>query len=93
MTSKASDLSEGRKQVLDVVKSGAALLRFQAMMEAQGVAKKTAETLCSAHTDYFSVLRKSEHQTELMTLADGTKTQKRRFGFKQYLMYNNGTFF
>ncbi|XP_024913829.1 thymidine phosphorylase isoform X2 [Cynoglossus semilaevis] len=74
MTSKASDLSEGRKQVLDVVKSGAALLRFQAMMEAQGVAKKTAETLCSAHTDYFSVLRKSEHQTELRTLADGAVT-------------------
>nr|XP_043872202.1 thymidine phosphorylase isoform X1 [Solea senegalensis] len=74
MTAAAPDLSEGRKRVADAVASGAALLRFQAMMEAQGVAKETARSLCSAHTDYFTVLRKSEHQTELVTSADGVVT-------------------
>uniref|UniRef100_UPI0037E91169 thymidine phosphorylase-like n=1 Tax=Semicossyphus pulcher TaxID=241346 RepID=UPI0037E91169 len=71
MTGAVSDLSEGRKKISDVVIGGAALSKFQAMMEKQGVAKETARALCSAHTDYYSILRKSKHQRELKTPADG----------------------
>lgn len=71
MTGLVSDLSEGRRQISDAVIGGAALSKFQAMMEAQGVTNETARLLCSAHTDYFRVLRKSEHQMELKTSADG----------------------
>ncbi|KAM9334525.1 thymidine phosphorylase [Symphorus nematophorus] len=71
MTGLVSDLSEGRGKISDAVIGGAALSKFQAMMEAQGVANETARSLCSAHTDYYSVLRKSEHQMELKTPADG----------------------
>uniref|UniRef100_UPI0037E82941 thymidine phosphorylase-like n=1 Tax=Semicossyphus pulcher TaxID=241346 RepID=UPI0037E82941 len=71
MTGAVSDLSEGRKKISDVVIGGAALSKFQAMMEKQGVAKETARALCSAHTDYYSILRKSKHQMELKTPADG----------------------
>ncbi|XP_075967908.1 thymidine phosphorylase [Anarhichas minor] len=71
MTGSVSDLSEGRRRISDAVIGGAALSKFQAMMEAQGVANETARSLCSAHTDYYSVLRKSEHQMELKTPADG----------------------
>ncbi|KAM6896246.1 thymidine phosphorylase isoform 1-T1 [Lycodopsis pacificus] len=71
MTGSVSDLSEGRRRISEAVIGGAALSKFQAMMEAQGVANETARSLCSAHTDYHSVLRKSEHQMELKTPADG----------------------
>lgn len=71
MTGAAPDLSEGSRLISEAVIGGAALSRFQAMMEAQGVAKATAAGLCSAHTDYFKVLRKSEHQLELRSQADG----------------------
>ncbi|KAF6738444.1 Thymidine phosphorylase [Oryzias melastigma] len=71
MTGLATDLSQGRKKISDAVIGGAALSKFQAMMEAQGVAKETARELCSAHTDYFKVFRKSEHQMELKAPADG----------------------
>ncbi|KAK5877075.1 hypothetical protein CesoFtcFv8_026358 [Champsocephalus esox] len=71
MTGSVSDLSEGRRKISDVVIGGAALSKFQAMMEAQGVANETARSLCSAHSDYHSVLRKAEHQMELKTLTDG----------------------
>ncbi|XP_003972720.1 thymidine phosphorylase [Takifugu rubripes] len=72
MTGLVPDLSEGRKQIHEAVTGGAALSRFQAMLEAQGVAREAAMQLCSAHTDYFKVLRKSEHQLELQSGADGT---------------------
>ncbi|XP_070785250.1 thymidine phosphorylase [Enoplosus armatus] len=71
MTGLVSDLSEGRKQLSDAVIGGAALSKFQAMMEAQGVANEVARSLCSAHTDYYSILRKSEHLIELKAPADG----------------------
>ncbi|XP_037616598.1 thymidine phosphorylase [Sebastes umbrosus] len=71
VTGKVSDLPEGRKQISDAVIGGAALSKFQAMMEAQGVANETARSLCSANADYYRILRKSEHQMELKTLADG----------------------
>lgn len=76
MTGKAPDLSDARKQISDAVIGGAALSKFQAMMEAQGVAKETARALCSAHTDYFSILRKSSHRIELETPADGRNKER-----------------
>ncbi|KAM8908169.1 thymidine phosphorylase isoform 1-T6 [Spinachia spinachia] len=71
MTGMASDESEGRKRILDAVIGGAALDKFQAMMEAQGVANETTLRLCSAHADYHSILRRSHYQMELETLVDG----------------------
>ncbi|XP_034534824.1 thymidine phosphorylase [Notolabrus celidotus] len=71
MTGLVSDLSEGRAKISDAVIGGAALTKFQTMLEKQGVAKETARSLCSAHTDYHSVLRKSQHQRELKTPAEG----------------------
>ncbi|XP_068443101.1 thymidine phosphorylase [Clinocottus analis] len=71
MTGLVSDLSEGRRQISDAVIGGAALAKFQAMLQAQGVANETARSLCSAHSDYHSVLRKSEHQMQLKAPADG----------------------
>lgn len=71
MTNLAPGLSEGRKQISDAVIGGAALAKFEAMMTAQGVTNETARTLCSAHTDYFSILRKSENQLELEISSDG----------------------
>ncbi|KAK5849419.1 hypothetical protein PBY51_009063 [Eleginops maclovinus] len=71
MTGLVSDKSEGRKMIADAVIGGAALSKFQAMMEAQGVAKETARSLCSANSDYCSVLRKAEHQIELKVPTEG----------------------
>ncbi|XP_018558389.1 thymidine phosphorylase isoform X1 [Lates calcarifer] len=71
MTGSVSDLSEGKKKISEAVIGGAALSKFQAMMEAQGVKEKDAQSLCSTHTDNYSVLRKAEHQIELKTPADG----------------------
>ncbi|XP_044041345.1 thymidine phosphorylase [Siniperca chuatsi] len=71
MTGLVPDLSEGKRQISEAVIGGAALSRFRAMMEAQGVANETARSLCSAHTDYYSILRKSEHQMEVKAPADG----------------------
>nr|XP_057925364.1 thymidine phosphorylase [Doryrhamphus excisus] len=71
MTGLAADQSQGREKISQAVIGGAALLKFQAMMEAQGVAEETARVLCSAHTDYFSVLRKAEHVAELTSGEDG----------------------
>ncbi|XP_049616425.1 thymidine phosphorylase isoform X1 [Syngnathus scovelli] len=71
MTGLAADQSEGRRKISQAVSGGAALLKFQAMMEAQGVAKETARALCSAHTDYFTILRKAKHQLDLSASHDG----------------------
>lgn len=71
MTGAVADLSEGRRRISEAVVGGAALSRFQAMMEAQGVAREAAARLCSAHADYFKVLRKAEHQLELQSEGDG----------------------
>ncbi|XP_061923077.1 thymidine phosphorylase isoform X1 [Entelurus aequoreus] len=71
MTGLAADQSHGREKISQAVAGGDALLKFQAMMEAQGVAKETARALCSAHTDYFSIMRKAAHQLELTSSQDG----------------------
>ncbi|KAM7367386.1 hypothetical protein PAMP_015291 [Pampus punctatissimus] len=73
LTGLVSGLSEGSRRISEAVIGGAALSKFQAMMEAQGVAKEAIQSLCSTHSDYFSVLKKSEHQTELKTPKDGKK--------------------
>ncbi|KAM9705568.1 thymidine phosphorylase isoform 1-T2 [Menidia menidia] len=67
----APDIPEGRKQISAAVNTGAALSKFQAMMEAQGVDKEVAQALCSPHTDYYRILRKSTHELELKAPADG----------------------
>lgn len=71
MTGLATDQSEGSKKIYQAVVGGEALATFQAMMEAQGVANKTACSLCSAHSDYFKVLRKSKFQRELTSDTEG----------------------
>ncbi|XP_077356947.1 thymidine phosphorylase isoform X2 [Festucalex cinctus] len=71
MTGLAADQSEGRRKISQAVSGGHALLKFQGMMEAQGVAKETARALCSAHTDYFKILRKAKHQLDLTASRDG----------------------
>lgn len=71
MSGQAADQSDGRRRIEEAVANGAALSRFQAMMEAQGVAKEVAAGLCSTHSDYYRVLRKAEHQLELSSPADG----------------------
>lgn len=76
MTDLVPDLSEGKRRIYEAVIGGAALSRFQAMLEAQGVAREVAAQLCSAHTDYFKVLRKSEYQLELQSGADGKNPPK-----------------
>lgn len=71
MSGQAADQSDGRRRIREAVMDGAALSRFKAMMEAQGVAKKVAAALCSTHSDYYRVLRRAEHQMELSSPADG----------------------
>ncbi|CAL8324404.1 unnamed protein product [Lota lota] len=71
MTGSVSSLSEGSRVISESVIGGAALAKFQAMMEAQGVTNKDARSLCSPHADYYSVLRRAQHQTELQTHTDG----------------------
>lgn len=84
MTGLVSSLSEGMERISDVVTGGAALSKFQAMMEAQGVAAEAARSLCSPHTDYYRVLRRSDHQTELEAPEDGKK--KTRDGLNSDLL-------
>ncbi|XP_061617335.1 thymidine phosphorylase isoform X2 [Phyllopteryx taeniolatus] len=71
MTGLAADRSEGAGKILQAVMGGAALLKFQAMMEAQGVAPETARALCAADADYFKILRKAKHQLDLTAKHDG----------------------
>lgn len=71
MTGLVDDMSEGKKQISKAVTGGEALARFSTMMTAQGVASETAKALCSAHVDYFTILRKSKHQMELQTTGEG----------------------
>lgn len=76
MSGQAADQSEGRRRIREAVMDGAALSRFQAMMEAQGVAKDVAAALCSTHSEYYRVLRRAEHQLELCSPAAGEHTHR-----------------
>ncbi|XP_072309990.1 thymidine phosphorylase [Eucyclogobius newberryi] len=71
MTGVASNLSEGKTRISEAVTGGEALSKFQAMMEAQGVTKETAQLLCSENADYYQVLRKSKTCIELKTQERG----------------------
>lgn len=71
MSGLVSDLEEGKTEISAAVVGGKALSKFQAMMEAQGVAKETAQLLCSKNTDYYQVLRKANHCVELTTQENG----------------------
>lgn len=71
MTGSVSDLPKGKAMISQAVTGGQALSKFQAMMEAQGVAKETAQLLCTENTDYYRVLRKSNHCIELKTQKNG----------------------
>ncbi|XP_046878574.1 thymidine phosphorylase [Hypomesus transpacificus] len=72
MNSRSASLEEGKRVVARTLQDGSALAKFQAMMQAQGVAKHVACSLCSAHTEYYSVLRRAQNQTELETQRQGT---------------------
>ncbi|XP_077401493.1 thymidine phosphorylase isoform X2 [Vanacampus margaritifer] len=76
MTGLAADQSEGRRKISQAVIGGGALLKFQAMMEAQGVAKETARALCCAHADYFKILRKAKNQLDLTASRDAEVLHK-----------------
>ncbi|KAJ0056852.1 hypothetical protein NL108_000640, partial [Boleophthalmus pectinirostris] len=67
MTGVVSNLSEGKTKIFEAVTGGGAVSKFQAMLEAQGVAKEDALHLCSKNTDYYQVLRKSKHCITLTT--------------------------
>ncbi|XP_053720122.1 thymidine phosphorylase [Synchiropus splendidus] len=71
MTQVATDQSDGERRILEAVANGTALTKFQQMMEAQGVATKTAQLLCSANTNYYNIFRKARHQQELTTTESG----------------------
>ena len=72
MTGKVSSLAEGSRKISESVIGGEALAKFQAMMEAQGVTNEVAGSLCSAHVDYYSILTRAQHQTELHAHTHGT---------------------
>ncbi|XP_061662581.1 thymidine phosphorylase isoform X2 [Syngnathoides biaculeatus] len=71
MTGLAADRSEGAEKISRAVTGGAALLKFRAMMEAQGVAPETARALCAADADYFKILGKARHRLDLTADRDG----------------------
>ncbi|XP_067110993.1 thymidine phosphorylase isoform X3 [Osmerus mordax] len=75
MSSRSASLEEGKRAVARTLQDGSALAKFQAMMQAQGVANHVACSLCSAHTDYYSVLRRAQNQTELKTQRQGAHTR------------------
>ncbi|XP_077565622.1 thymidine phosphorylase [Stigmatopora nigra] len=70
----AADRREGELRISRAVTGGDALLKFRAMMEAQGVSGETAGALCSPDADYFKILRKARHRLELSVRRDGVPT-------------------
>ncbi|KAI4884339.1 hypothetical protein NFI96_015517, partial [Prochilodus magdalenae] len=72
MTHQSPSLESGQRMIAEVLTNGAALRKFQAMLEAQGVPTHIAHSLCSEKADYFKHLRRAEYQTELQAPDDGT---------------------
>ncbi|KAL6460265.1 hypothetical protein MHYP_G00320240 [Metynnis hypsauchen] len=72
MSHRSPSLENGQRMIAEVLTNGAALHKFQAMLEAQGVSTQIAHSLCSQAPDYFQHLRRAEYQTELQALDDGT---------------------
>ncbi|XP_028811425.1 thymidine phosphorylase [Denticeps clupeoides] len=71
MSGRASSLESGQEKLAEVLQNGAALQKFQAMLQAQGVSMETAQSLCSVQSDYSLHFRQAEHQTELKVQNDG----------------------
>ncbi|XP_076861380.1 thymidine phosphorylase isoform X2 [Brachyhypopomus gauderio] len=72
LSGRSSTLQCGQEEISRVLTNGEALQKFRAMLEAQGVSKDHAQTLCLENTDYSKLIRRSEYQTELQSLNDGT---------------------
>ncbi|KAJ8373389.1 hypothetical protein AAFF_G00265770 [Aldrovandia affinis] len=69
---KAATMDSGKQEISRALESGAALRKFQAMLQAQGVSSENARSLCSTDCDYFQVLRRAHSQVELEAHAEGT---------------------
>ncbi|XP_072530031.1 thymidine phosphorylase [Salminus brasiliensis] len=72
MSNRSPTPERGQMMIAEVLTNGAALRKFQAMLEAQGVSTHIAHSLCSETTDYSKHLRPAEYQTQLQVLDDGT---------------------
>ncbi|KAL0967193.1 hypothetical protein UPYG_G00249010 [Umbra pygmaea] len=72
MSGRAGDLEEGKRLIAGTLQNGKALEKFRNMMIGQGVTSQIAASLCSAEADYYSILRRAQHQTELETESSGT---------------------
>uniref|UniRef100_H3AY36 Thymidine phosphorylase n=1 Tax=Latimeria chalumnae TaxID=7897 RepID=H3AY36_LATCH len=73
MCRKADTLQSGMEQIGRVLDNGTALLKFQAMLEAQGVQAGIARSLCQGNgdVDYFRVMGRAQHQEELRAEKEG----------------------
>lgn len=74
MSGRSATLAAGQKAIAEVLMNGMALQKFQAMLEAQGVAAHISHSLCSEKAEYFKHLRRGQYQTELQALDDGKHT-------------------
>ncbi|MBN3288826.1 TYPH phosphorylase, partial [Polyodon spathula] len=72
MCGKSDTLDSGKRHIGKTLDNGEALVKFQAMLEAQGVEPDTAHLLCSGDQDYFKVLRRAQNQVELEAESEGT---------------------
>lgn len=72
MSGRSATLEAGQKAISEVLMNGMALQKFQAMLEAQGVATHISRSLCSEKAEYFKHLRRAQYQTELEAPDDGT---------------------
>ncbi|XP_039617460.1 thymidine phosphorylase [Polypterus senegalus] len=68
----ANTINCGKELIVNTLKNGQALDKFQAMLEAQGVEQNTAHFLCKGEPDYFTVFRRAQHLAELKTEKEGT---------------------
>lgn len=73
MSGRSSTLENGQNAISNVLTNGMAMQKFQAMLEAQGVAAHVAQNLCSDQTDYFQYMRPTNYQTVLTASDDGKK--------------------
>ena len=64
-------MEQGQEALAKVLHNGAALQKFEAMLQAQGVSADIARSLCSSQCDYFLHLKPAEHKTELTAQSDG----------------------
>ncbi|KAJ8381476.1 hypothetical protein SKAU_G00022540 [Synaphobranchus kaupii] len=72
MSGKAPSMDRGKQEIGRALENGAALQKFQAMLQAQGVSSENAHILCTMDSDYFQVLRRAHSEVELEAQAEGT---------------------